>query len=481
MLEANAHKNLKNLLRQNSSTWPHHLTFSRLVARSLRRKDHTLIKLESIFQNEWWLGLMVPLCLEECGGVLVLSQPLRRRFLNVELPRLHSFGFSLGCWEGSKPPPLDQIWLLDVGGLIEAYEKGFLKNRQLIIPEAEFFVQKLRDAMTIEVSINDWERLRHAYPSLVQSLIQLYEGITLRLFAIASRSNSSVLMDGSDLRAVQKEIASLSLLPSPWQALRNIHSDQWALWAQLDHKMLNWVWQLQPLEPLELLQGLLTNQPAILISGAVNTSLTFAESPEGGFPKLVVVSLNEPNIQDPIPLYMPRRQPLLNTEIFADYLLQQCLRLILGRTGLTIILLDDPQLRLQLATALAAEFGKRISHETTSPDSNGVVCCRWEWWLNHQDQLPAPEQLIIGLLPLASLESPLIASRVEAFKRKGLDWFRGFLLPEALCLIPPALTPLRRTCGRLAILDGRVRSRSWGGDVLQVLQPCRPLNRLLPD
>ena len=45
MLEAQAHSNLKTLLRQDESNWPHHLTLSRLVGRSLRRGDRTLLRL----------------------------------------------------------------------------------------------------------------------------------------------------------------------------------------------------------------------------------------------------------------------------------------------------------------------------------------------------------------------------------------------------------------------------------------------------
>ena len=44
MLEAQAHQHLKALLRQEGETrWPHHLTLSRLVARSLRRGGLLLV------------------------------------------------------------------------------------------------------------------------------------------------------------------------------------------------------------------------------------------------------------------------------------------------------------------------------------------------------------------------------------------------------------------------------------------------------
>ena len=156
-------------------------------------------------------------------------------------------------------------------------------------------------------------------------------------------------------------------------------------------------------------------------------------------------------------------------------------RLVLGRTGLTVVLLDDPALRRSLTAGLAAEFGLRVQEQSTTPESNGVISTSWTWWLQHQQHLPEPEQMIVALLPIASLSDPLTAARVERQKRLGKDWFRSLLLPEALRLIPAALAPLRRSGGRLAVLDGRLRGRSWGDQVLQRLEPWQPLQRLLPD
>ncbi len=165
----------------------------------------------------------------------------------------------------------------------------------------------------------------------------------------------------------------------------------------------------------------------------------------------------------------------------AEHLLEQSRRLVLGRTGLTIVLLDDPALRRTLTAGLAAEFGMRVQEQCTTPEANGVISCSWSWWLEHQERLPEPDQVIVGLLPIASLSDPLTAARVERLKRLGNDWFRSLLLPEALRLIPAALAPLRRSGGRLAVLDGRLRGRSWGDQVLQRLEPWQPLQRLLPN
>ena len=91
MLEASAHHHLKALLRREGvERWPHHLSLSRLVARSLRRGDQTLLRLSPGTDPSWWISLLVPLALSESPLALVVSDERRRRLLQVEWPRLLS-------------------------------------------------------------------------------------------------------------------------------------------------------------------------------------------------------------------------------------------------------------------------------------------------------------------------------------------------------------------------------------------------------
>jgi len=192
------------------------------------------------------------------------------------------------------------------------------------------------------------------------------------------------------------------------------------------------------------------------------------------------VELGDPPLSEPLPLYVPLRQPLPNSPPFAEHLLDHCRRLVLGQSGLTVILLDDRGLRGALASALAGEFGSRVTEHSTAPESNGVICASWSWWLDHQPRLPLPCQVIVALLPLPSLEDPLTAARVARLRLQGRDWFRELLLPAALQRLRRGLACLRRCGGRAAVLDGRLRARAWGRQVFRAMEPTVPLNRLLP-
>ena len=96
MLEVQAHQQLKHLLRADAGQWEHQLTLSRLVGRSLRRRDQTSIQLSAGSDERWWLALLVPLCLQSRNTVLVLDPQQRQRFLSLERPRLLQRDLRLG-------------------------------------------------------------------------------------------------------------------------------------------------------------------------------------------------------------------------------------------------------------------------------------------------------------------------------------------------------------------------------------------------
>ena len=481
MLEAYVHNQLKDLLKASSCPWPHNLTLSRLVARSLRCRDHSFVQLEVGSNDFWWLGLLIPLCFQPKDVALVLSPLLHRHLLHVELPKLSKQGLNLSYSVGSKPPSNQKVWLLDHLGLIKAFQEGALQSKHLIVPEAEVFIDSLREALALVITSEDWEQLRRSQPSLDKNLMQIHHRLSRRLFAHASRVDAHVKMDGTEIVALRNLFGRFGFLPSPWSELLNFQTEEWASWAELDHKSLNWLWHLKPLEPLHSLMGLLTDQSFLLLAGTGQNSLLLSQLDSVDCHLDIKVTLGAHTLQGPISLFVPHKQPLPNTACFAGHLLDQSRRLILGIRGLTILLLDDEQLRLQLTAELAAEFGTRVAHEKTTPATNGVVCCRWSWWLEHKDSMQLPEQLIVAILPFATVEDPLIAARVQALKRNGRDWFRELLLPEALSRLPQAVAPLRVTQGRIAILDGRLRARSWGMQFYRALEPWIALQRLLPN
>ncbi|MFO0039638.1 MAG: helicase [Synechococcaceae cyanobacterium] len=486
MLEASAHRHLKALLRgEGQQRWPHHLTLSRLVARSLRRGDHTLVRLAPGSDPSWAISLLVPLALSEVPLALVVSDALRQRLLRVEWPRLQTAGLPLPCWQGPDAPCSARVWLLSHRELLTAWRAGQLGERQLVIPEAEGLESALREAMAIQINPGHWDALIRSQPALEESLLTLHQRLSGRILRHPRRPQGPVPLAPEDEAPLRHLLRLLEPLPAPWSRWLVAAGDGWCGWAALEPDSLQWTLHRQALDPLAELAGLLQGRGAVLVGELAHGRGTAgggeALAAHGlGLAPTVQLELTDPPLADPLPVYAPLRQPLPTSPQLAEHLLDHCRRLVLGQAGLSVVLLDDDGLRRSLTSALAAEFGSRVGQESTAPEGNGVICARWSWWLEHQNRLPLPSQVVVALLPIASLEDPLTAARVARLRQQGRDWFRELLLPDALNRLERGVASLRRNGGRLAVLDGRLRGRSWGRQVFAALEPWVQLTRLLP-
>ncbi|WP_269608988.1 helicase [Prochlorococcus marinus] len=481
MLEVNSHKHLKKYYQNNLALWPHNLTLARLISRSLSRKDNTFIQLSNDSKNFWWPGLLIPLCLYNNNIVLILSERQNRLLFEVELPKLRSSQLGFDYVEGIELIPSDKkIWVLRYQDLTSANEKDLLKNRQLIFIESEFISSELRESMSIKITAKDWENLLTSHSHFEVPIIEFHERLSRSLFSQSQSSDAVIRIDYRELLAL-KEILKDDL-PSemPWKRALNVVNDEWVTWAKLDNKKLSWDWYIQPLLPLQTLSGLLSKNTLLMLNNLGQSDSFFLDLNRKKFTFDVKVNLGNKFDQEPTPLFVPKRQPLPNTSHFYRHIIRQCQRLILGRTHSTIILVDDVQLRLQITSELAGEFGLRVVHETTNIKTNGIICCSCNWWIINQYNLPTPDQLIFPVIPLPTLESPWIAAKVEMLKHQGRDWFREFLFPETITTLLKSLVIIRGKDVRVAILDGRMHYRSWGKLIFEALEPWVSLERLLP-
>ena len=481
MLEVNSHEYLKKYYQNNLSQWPHNLTLTRLISRSLIRKENTFIQLSSDSKNFWWKGLLIPLCLHDNHVVLIISEKHRRQLLEVELPKLKSSGLFFDYEEGVEIiAPKKKIWIIRLQDLFYINQKGLLKNRQLIFPESEFISNELRESMSIKILPKDWQYLIHNNSSLEATIIEFYERLSRKLFSQSVCSDAVVRIDNKEIE-ILREILKDDL-PSfiPWERAFNLVDNNWVSWAKLDNETLSWEWHFQPLRPFQTLSGLLSENALLMLTNSGNNDCLFLDFKNTKFSFNVRVKLGNKVDQESIPLFVPKRQPLPNTSLFFRHIKKQCQRLILSCVHITIILVDDSRLRLQLTSELAGEFGLRVVHETTHVQANGIICCSCNWWIINQHNLPTPDQLIFPLIPLPTLESPWIAARVEILKHQGRNWFRDFLLPETLVILLKSVAIIRDKDVRVAILDGRMHHRSWGNLIFKALEPWVDLERLLP-
>ena len=313
MLEASAHFHLKALLRsEGEPRWPHHLTLSRLVARSLRRVDHTLVALTPGMGTTWWPSLLVPLALSEAPLALVVSDPLRRRLLQLEWPRLRAVGLHLPCWEGAAAPSGARLWLLSPAQLVEAWQRGELGDRQLVIPEAERLEEALCSALEVLIQPADWDGLRRAFPSAEEALLALHERLSRRVFSQPRHPGQLVGLESQEEMPLRDLLALLRPLPAPWPRWQAAAGSGWASWAKVDPALLQWQWIRQPLDPLQELCGLFQDRGTILLGEVATGSMAQAAANPRRWTPQVVVRLDDPPLSDPLPLFAPLRLSLIH-------------------------------------------------------------------------------------------------------------------------------------------------------------------------
>jgi ATP-dependent DNA helicase DinG len=214
-----------------------------------------------------------------------------------------------------------------------------------------------------------------------------------RIFAHPQGPVEQVGISPEEEAPLRQLLGLMEALPEPWPPWLACGGSDWVSWATVDPSLLRWQLHRQPLDPLAALSGLFLDRGALLVGELASGTRLGSPGLAGsriGFRPQVEVTLGDPPCRTPCRSLHRPGQPLPNSPHFATHLVDQTRRLVLGQEGLTLVLLDDDGLRRGLTSALAAEFGSRVVHQDTAPESNGVICAGWDWWLDQQARLPAP-------------------------------------------------------------------------------------------
>jgi ATP-dependent DNA helicase DinG len=280
--------------------------------------------------------------------------------------------------------------------------------------------------------------------------------------------------------------------PPQWQRFWQQFSQAERLaWSQPNRQLGSVTLCCGPSDIRESLAPVWAQQPVVIIGAALDAA-TQAERYRDrlGLGEMTCLRFGPDQHSDLVQLYLPDRLPMPNTSHFKTAVLQEIRSLLGARSkapaaspaeysspisggpadGPTVIVIGDVPLKAQLAAILAAEYGSRVQVEAPI-DDHGILIAGWEYWRAHQSELATPGLLIMTTLPIPSLENPVVAGRVATYKRRHQDWFKAYLLPEALSELQHAVAPLRSRQGVVALLDNRVNYRSYGAQILAALSP----------
>lgn len=497
MIEAEVHYSLHSFLRsQGEATWHHHLTMARLVARALRLGRGALIQVgaTSGYQGRYRLSYLAPALLWPKPVILVATTEVQQRLKAVEIPRLQEW------FQTNKAIRIGEQWPSeDFQGLLltspEAWLSAQLAGLEAFPPGIPTLIDGVDDLenwaitqLTVSIQPSDWDELILAFPHQVEAIREARVKLTRAVFQHPVNPYECYLIEPKDqdilhnLYSMSDE--DLSKLPSAWrnfgQRLQKPQASSQVFWATVNRRQGLFSLSTAPAQVASALSPIWAKQPVVLIGSVLDQD---ADSPTYrqrlGLSNLTCLKFSADRHTELIQLYLPEQVPLPNTPEFQAAFIQKVhslLCLSIKAPGLTVLLVGDVPLKAQIGATLAAEFGSRVQVEKTCLDDNGVLVSGWEFWRQHQAVLPAPQLLVIATLPLPSLENPLVAGRVNYYKQSRQDWFRLYLLPEALSQLARAIAPVRERQGVVALLDSRVLYRSYGSQVLATLSPLARLN-----
>ena len=502
MIEVEVHSALKDFLReQGNRGWPHHLTMARLVARTLRLGRSALMQTGSSM-NKYCPSYLMPALLGDWSVIIVVPQVKQANLIDQEIPNLQQWlGTTKQVRIGEQWQTGDQLLITSpqtwIGDRLKQ-ENRFPPHIPTIIDRAEDLEEWAMEQLTISLEPSDWNNLLQANPQDAELIRNGRVKLTKAIFShpinpyecyLLERPEKDVLRHILELLANKRALTPKFeqfwyLLTSPHHPFRVNSQPTPLLWVSRQSSQGLFTLHLAPAEVGTALNLIWQQQPLVIIGSFLDPeSQATVYREKLGLPEMLCLQYAPNRQQEYIRLYLPDRFPLPNNPQFRPALIEQ-VRILVGFSRNTqqavVILVEDVPLRAQVASALAAQIGSQVQVDSTDVTDTGILITGWQFWKQHQDQLPRPKLLIIATLPLPSLENPLVASRVAHLKRGRKDWFRLYLLPTALNIIQQAIIPLRESQGIIAMLDNRVSFRSYGKTILSALEPCARINYIDP-
>ena len=507
MIETEVHQRLRAYLREQGHTqWPHYLTMARLVARALRVDRSALIQIDSLaaYQGSHRLSYLIPALLWAGPVILALPDELIQTVLQQDIPNLQQ-GLPI-----VKPVMTGERWPQQTfRGLLVTSARTWLASRlqncdrfptgiPTLIDGASDLETWVRELLSIRLSAQDWEMLMLAFPSHQEFIRDRRVRITHAIFQHPANPYGCYLIEEPEKGLLQELYEQLlhsvdGQMPPRWRSFWHQFqqpSVERLAWSQLDRSVGSLTICSGPADIDQALAPIWDQQPVVLVGTALDEdSHAVRYRDRLGLKDMTCLQFGPDRRHDLIQLYLPDKLPMPNTSQFKAAALQE-IRTLLSAQGIaaspTVIIIGDVPLKAQFAAVLAAEFGSRVQLESPI-DKQGILVTGWAYWRSQQahthstasnEALLPPGLLIITTLPIPSLENPLVAGRVAAYKQRRQDWFKSYLLPTALSELQRAVAPLRSrpttpesNPSVVALLDNRVNHRSYGVQILEALSP----------
>ena len=480
MIEILSHQYLKRFIRSQKIDWDHIYSFGRIISKCLQTNDTYLINSEIFHTNIWLPALLISIFLFEENSIFVLSQEKIEFLKNNYLEELNSLGFNFILENDQIIFSNHRVCFITLENLLDDVNIFNARNQRIIFSGIENIKEDLKNYLRISFFKKNWIHNFDESSCKSQKIIRTYNLLKKKFFLRKILDCKSIFLDKDEINFLSNFFYENSSYSDQFLRVSNALSAGWACWVTLDDINFEWNFYLEPLDELSQIKHLLINNKFVFLSALREDNFFQKYLKKESLKIDLVMNFRSNFIENKISLYVPPRQMLPNNPMFTNNILDKSKKLIIFSKGLTLFLCDDVDLKLKFATELASIYGKRVLLETTPSLNNEILCASYIWWINNSHSIKSPEQIIIPLLPIPSIEEPINALTVSNKRNLSIDWFREFLLPEAIQKLERSISPLRKNAGKLIILDGRANKRKWGQSIIQSIQLSKQINYLLP-
>ena len=480
MLEILSHQYLKSFVQSHNIDWIHIYSFGRIISRCIANNATYLVNSEIFSTRDWIPAILISLFLQEEDSIFVLSEDKIDFFKKNQINKFNNLGFKFVMENDQIVFSSHKVHLITFKSLLKDSNLSTFKNHRIVLSGIEDLQQDLKSHFRISLNKNDWFNDFKQSESIHQEICRTYNFFKKKFFSRKILGNSYLFLDKKEISLFSNFFNDYSFVSEQFANVSYALSQSWACWIKIDNRKLEWELYLQPIEEHSLFREFLSKNKFVFLS-AMRKDNFFQDYLKKQSLKVDLVINFKSNFKEKkIFIYVPPKQLLPNNPSFTEAILNKCKKLIIFRKGLTLVLSDDVNLKINLATELASIHGRNVLLETIPYLKNQILCASYDWWIKNSFLIQVPEQIIIPLLPIPNLSDPFNSLTVSHYKKLSRDWFREFLLPNALIKLERSIAPLRRNSGKLVILDGRANKRKWGRLLLRSIQPSEEIIYMFP-
>ncbi len=480
MLEIVSHQYLKKFIKSHRTNWNQIYSFGRIISKCLQTNDNHLINSEIFSSNIWISPLLISLFLSEENSTFVLPKEKVEFIKKNHLEDLKNLGFEFILENDQIIFSNHQVFLITLEKLLNDSNMSRFSNHRIIFSGIENIKEDLKNHFRISLLKKHWFHNVDKKTFSSKRIISKYNSLKKKFFLKKLLNNDYIFLDSKEVNLLSDFFNEYASFSDQFKRVSEALSEGWACWVKLDNINFEWKFFLEPLDELSQIKKLLINNKFVFLSSLRKDNF-FEEYLKRQSIKIDIVINFKSNFKEKrILLYVPPLQMLPNNPLFTQVISDKCNKLVIFSKGFTVVLSDDVNLKILLATALASKHGKRVLIEKIPFQSNQIVCSSYKWWIKHSCLVKSPEQIIVPLLPIPDMKEPINGINVSQYKKRHKDWFREFLFPAAIQKLERSVSPLRRNSGKLIILDGRVNKRRWGRLMIKSIEPSKQINYMLP-